>query len=115
MRGCLIGPENLGLHARSFRHVLDSPRTVCVACVIIYVINYDLGVVGLEMAMDFGSIKWNRCLVRALPRTTYCTDVGLLKTVTLCLLDRKWSMCVVRKILLKMNGLECVWKEVVNA
>ena len=29
-------------------------------CVIIYVINYGLGVVGLEMAIDFGSTKWNR-------------------------------------------------------
>ena len=29
------------------------------ACVIIYAINYDLGVVGPEMTMDFGSTKWN--------------------------------------------------------
>ena len=49
------------------------------------------------------------------PRTAHCTDVGLLKTVPVFLLDRKWSMCVVRKIFLKMNGLECVWKEIVNA
>ena len=28
-------------------------------CVIIYAINYGLGVVGPEMAMDFGSTKWN--------------------------------------------------------
>ena len=46
--------------------VLDSPRTVWVVCVIIYAINYSLGVVGPEMAMDFGSTKWNRCLVRGL-------------------------------------------------
>ena len=85
------------------------------ACVIIYAINYGLDVVGLEMAMDFGSIKWNRCLVRGCPWTTHCTDVGLLKIVPVCLLDRKWSMCVVSKILLKMNGLECVWKEIANA
>ena len=59
MRGRLIGPENLALHARSLRHVLDSPRTVCVACVIIYALNYGLGVVGPEMAMDFDSTLWN--------------------------------------------------------
>ena len=37
------------------------------ACVIISAINYGLGVVGPEMAMDFGFTKWNRCLVRGLP------------------------------------------------
>ena len=37
--------------------VLDSLGTVWVVCVIIYAINYGLGVVGLEMAMDFGSIN----------------------------------------------------------
>ena len=47
--------------------VLDSPRAVWVVCVIIYAINYGLGVVGPEIAMDLCSIKWNRCLVRGLP------------------------------------------------
>ena len=28
---------------------------------IIYAINYGLGVVGPEMAMDLCSTKWNRC------------------------------------------------------
>ena len=37
------------------------------AYVIIYAINYGLGVFGPEMAMDFSSTKWNRCLVRGLP------------------------------------------------
>ena len=41
--------------------VLDSPQTVWAVCMIIYTINYGLDVVGPEMAMDFGSIKWNRC------------------------------------------------------
>ena len=41
--------------------VLDSPRTVWVVCVIIYVINYGLGVVGPKMAIDFSSTNWNRC------------------------------------------------------
>ena len=30
-------------------------------CVIIYAINYGLGVVGPKMATDFGSTNWNRC------------------------------------------------------
>ena len=30
-------------------------------CVIFYAINYGLGVVRPEMAMDFGSTNWNRC------------------------------------------------------
>ena len=46
--------------------VLDSPRTIWVLCMIIYAINYGLGVVGPKMAMDFGSTKWNRCLVKGL-------------------------------------------------
>ena len=41
--------------------VLDSLGTAWVVCVIIYAINYGLGVVGPEIAMDFGSTKWNRC------------------------------------------------------
>ena len=54
--------------------VLDSPQTVWVVCVIIYAINYGLGVVGLEMAMDFDSTKWNRCLVRGLSVLTCCLN-----------------------------------------
>ena len=30
-----VVPKNLGLHAGNVRTVLDSPRVVCVACVII--------------------------------------------------------------------------------
>ena len=40
------------------------------------------------------------------PRTAHCTDVGLLKTVPVCFLDRK-RPCVIC-ILLKMNDLNCV-------
>ena len=78
---------------------------------IIYAINYGLGVVGPKMVMDFGSTKWNRCLVRGLSTDSPLLVWGLLKTVTVCLLDREWSMCVVSKILLKMNGLNCVENE----
>ena len=58
---------------------MDSPRTVCVACVIIYALNYGLGVVGLEMAMDFCSTKWNRCLVRRLPTNSPLHGCGTVK------------------------------------
>ena len=34
---------------------------------IIYGINYGFDVFGPEMAMDFSSTKWNRCLVSGLP------------------------------------------------
>ena len=47
--------------------ILDSLGAVLRGCVIIYAINYGLGVFRPEMAMDFGSTKWNRCLVSGLP------------------------------------------------
>ena len=50
--------------------ILDSPWTVWLICVINYVLNYGLGIVWPEMAMDFGSTKWNRCLVRGLPTSS---------------------------------------------
>ena len=72
-----------------------------------------LGVVGVEMAMDFGSKRWNRCLMRGPSSNNPRTDLGLLRTI--------WIACwtkIVRvnlleldsMILLKMNGLKCVWK-----
>ena len=69
----------MGLHTGNLGHVLDSPRTVCVACVIIYAINYGFGVVGPKMAMDFSSTKWNRCLVRGLPTDSPLHGCGIVK------------------------------------
>ena len=60
-----------------------------VPCVIIYAINYGLGDVGLEMAMDFGSTKWNRCLVSGLPTDSPLLVKGLLKIVPDCLVGPK--------------------------
>ena len=77
---------------------MDSPRTVCVACVIIYALNCVLGVVGPEMAMDFGSTKWNRCLVRGLPTDSPLLSLGLLKIVPVCLIGPKMSMCYLHEI-----------------
>ena len=75
----MISPETWDRIAGNLGHVLDNPRTVCVACVIIYAINYSLGVVGLEMAMDFGSTMWNRCLVRGLPTDSPLHGCGTIK------------------------------------
>ena len=52
-----LGTELLGF----LELVLNNPRTVWAVCMIIYAINYGLDVVGSEMAMDFGSTKWNQC------------------------------------------------------
>ena len=49
------------------------------ACVIIYAINYGLGVVGPKMTMVFGSTKWNRCLVRGLPTDNPLHGCGTVK------------------------------------
>ena len=61
MSGRLIGLKTRDLIVGNSEPVLDSPRTVWVVYVIIYVINYGVDVVGPEMAMDFGFTKWNRC------------------------------------------------------
>ena len=58
---------------------MHSPQIACVACVIIYEINYGLGVVGLEMTKNFGSTKWNRCLVRGLPTDSPLHGCGTVK------------------------------------
>ena len=47
--------------------VLDSLGTVWAACAKIYSINYVFVYMRSEMAMGFGSTKWNRCLVSGLP------------------------------------------------
>ena len=64
--------QNLGLNCWNFWDlfwaVSGRLRTVVGQCVIIDAINYGLGVFGSEMAMDFGSTKWNRCLVRGLSK-----------------------------------------------
>ena len=56
---------------------------------IIYAINYGLGVFGPEMAMDFGSTKWNRCLMSGLP-----TDSPLLGWIEIgpCVFQAKYCL-----------------------
>ena len=59
------------------------------ACVIIYAINYGLGVVGPKMDMDFRSIKWNRCLVRGLPTNSPLHGCGTVKNSPVLLVGLK--------------------------
>ena len=51
----------------------------CVDCIIIYALNCGLGIDGPEMTMDFGSTKWNRCLVRGLPTDSPLHGCGTVK------------------------------------
>ena len=67
----------------------DSLGTVLGDCVIFYTINYGFGVIGPEMAMDFGSTKCIRCLVSGLPTDSPLLVSGLLKTVFVCLIRPK--------------------------
>ena len=59
--------------------VLDSPRTVWATCVIIYALNYVLVYMKPKMAMDFGSTKWNRCLMSELPTESPLLGFGTVK------------------------------------
>ena len=59
--------------------VLDSPRIVWAACVIIYALNYVLVCMRPEMAMDLGSTKWNQCLVSGLPTDNPLVGFGTVK------------------------------------
>ena len=59
--------------------VLDGLGTVWVVCVIIFAINYGLGVIGPEMAMDFGSTLWNRCKMRGLSTDSPLLILGTVK------------------------------------
>ena len=72
-----------------------------------------LGVVKSKMAMDFGSKKWNRCLMRGPSSDSPRTDLGMLKTIRIAC----WTEIIHvnfleldSMILLKMNDLKCVWK-----
>ena len=58
---------------------LDSPRTVWTASSVIYSINCVLVWTRPEMAMEFGSTKWNRCLVSGLPTNNPLLCFGTVK------------------------------------
>ena len=66
VRGCLIGPKFWDRIVGIFGAILDSPRTVWAAWVVIYALNHVLVCMRLEMAMEFSSTKRDRRLVSGL-------------------------------------------------
>ena len=64
-------------------------------------LNCGLGVIGPEMAMNFGSTKWNRCLVRGPPTDSPHTILGTVKNNLGFLVGPKFSMGYLHKICLK--------------
>ena len=56
MRGRLIWDRIVGI----FGAILDSPRTVWAASVVIYALNHVLLCMRPGMAMEFEFTKWNR-------------------------------------------------------
>ena len=79
MSGILVGPKTWTELLEYFEPILDSVGTVLGGCVIIYAINYVLVYMRPEMAMDFGSTKWNRCLVSGLPMDSPLLSFGTIK------------------------------------
>ena len=60
------------------------------------------------MAMVFGFIKWNRCLMSGLPTDSRLLGFGIVKNSPgLHELDQK-RPCVVHMKLFEVNGLNCV-------
>ena len=81
--------EILDYFGRSRDRITDCYWSICVVCVL----NCGLGVVRPEIDVDFGSTTWNQCLVRGLPTNSPSHSLGLLKTVLVCLVGPKMSMC----------------------
>ena len=65
--------------------VLDSPRTVWAACGVIYAINCVFVCMRPEIAMEFDSTKWNRCLLSRLPTDSPLLCFGTVKIVLVCM------------------------------
>ena len=91
-----------------FEPVLNSVGTVSGGCVIIDTINGVLVCMMMEMAMEFGDTKWNRCLVSGLPTDSPLLCFGTVKNSPgLYELDQK-RPCIVCMKLFEVNGLSCV-------
>ena len=67
VRGRLIDPKTWDRIVGIFGAILDSPRIVWAAWVVIYELNHVLVCMRLGMAMDFGFTKWNRGWTSGLP------------------------------------------------
>ena len=88
--------------------VLDSPRTVWAPWVIICAINCVLMGMRPEMAMEFGSTKWNRCLVSGLPTDSPLLCFGTVKNSPGSYELDQNHPCVVCMKLFELNGLRFV-------
>ena len=73
---------------------MDCYLSICVVCAL----NCGLGVVRPEMAMDFSSTNWNRCLVRWLPTDSPLLSFGTVKNSPDFLVGPKMSMCYLQEI-----------------
>ena len=65
--GRLIGSKSWNRSVKIFGDVLNSPRTVWAAWVVIYALNHVLVCMRPGMDMDFGFTKWNRGWTSGLP------------------------------------------------
>ena len=117
MSGRIVSPKtwdlsdgNLGLFWAVSGLISDCYWSICVVCVL----NCDWSVWGrngLEFSvLSSGTECWKFWVVLDSPHTVF----GLLKQLGL-MVGLKLSMCVVCKILLRVNGLKCVRKQIVNA
>ena len=89
VRGRLIGPKTWDRIVGIFGAILDSPRTVWAAWVVIYALNHVLVCMRPGMAMDFGFIKWNRGWTSGMPMDSPLLGFGTVKiSPGLCELDK---------------------------
>ena len=89
VRGSLIGPKSWDRIVGIFGAILDSPRTVWAAWVVIYALNHVLVCMRPKMAMDFGFTKWNRGWTSGLPMDSPLLGFGTVKiSPRLCELDK---------------------------
>ena len=77
--GRLIGPETWDRIVGIFGAILDSPRSVWAAWVVIYALNCVLVCMRSEMTMELGFTKWNRCWVSGLPMVSPLFCFGTVK------------------------------------
>ena len=99
VRGRLIGPKTWDRIVGNFGAILDSPRTVWTAWVVIYALNRVLVRMRPEMAMDFGFTEWNGGWTSGLPMDSPLLGFGTIKiSPRLCELEKN-SMCCVLELL----------------
>ena len=83
VNGRLVSPKTwdliIGIFGTTFGQSRTDPGMKMVPLCYNCVLNYGLGVVGPEMAVDLCSTKWNRCLVRGLSTDCPLLILGTIK------------------------------------